>query len=184
MHLRHATEGIGVLHVLLLPDNQLATFGELAYALRGDDLSVVVTYLMHLVEERLDAAVKGFQRHRADEVGEVGETKGLQQHVGAVAAHELCAVEQGQTFFRLQGDGLPTELLQDFLRRENLALKMHFAQAEQRQHEVGQRREVTAGAERALVVNHGQHVVVEEVDETLNGHDLHAAVAVTEALHL
>ena len=37
---------------------------------------------------------------------------------------------------------------------------------------------------RALVVDHGQHVVVEEVDEALHGHHLHAAVAVAEALHL
>ena len=35
-----------------------------------------------------------------------------------------------------------------------------------------------------MVVDHGQYVVVEEVDEALDGHDLHTAVAVAEALHL
>ena len=113
--------------MLLLSDDQLAAFGELTHALGSDDLSVVVTNLVHLVEERLDAAIEGFQGNGADEVGEIAETEGLQQDVGTVAAHELRAVEQGQTLFRLQGDGFPTELLQDLFGRDDFAFKMHLA---------------------------------------------------------
>ena len=130
MHLRHAAEGVWILDVFFLPDNQFATLGELTHTLGSDDLSVVVTNLVHLVEERLDAAIEGFQRNGTDEVGQVTEAEGLQQDVCAIAAHELRAIEQGKTLFRLQGDGFPTELLQDFLSRYDFAFKMHLAQTE------------------------------------------------------
>ncbi len=100
-------------------------------------MSVVVADLMHLVEEGFDAAIEGFQGDGADEVGQIAETEGFQQDVGAVAAHELRAVEQGQTFFRLQGDGLPSKLLEHFGGWNDLTFIMHLAQAEQRKHQVG-----------------------------------------------
>ena len=137
-----------------------------------------------VIEEWLNTAIEGFQGNRTDKVGQIAETEGLQQYISAVAAHELRAVEQGQTFFRLQGDGLPTELVENLLCWNDFAFIMHFSQAEQRQHEVGQRCQVAGSAERALVVDHGQHIIVEEVDEALDGHHLHAAVAIAEALHL
>ena len=53
----------------------------------------------------------------------------------------------------------------------------------QRQHQISQRSQVARCTKRALVINYGQHVIVEKVDEPLYGHDLNTAVAIAEALH-
>ena len=84
--------------MFFLPDNQFAALCELTHTLGGDDLSVVVADLVYLVEERLNAAIEGFQRNRSDEVGQIAEAESLEEDVGAVTAHKLRAIEQGQTF--------------------------------------------------------------------------------------
>ena len=66
-------------------------------------------------------------------------------------------------------NGLPAFLLQNCCAGHNFAFKLYFAQANQRQAEVGKRHEVAGCAQRSLHINNGVDVVVEEVDESLYG---------------
>ena len=135
-------------------------------------------------QEGLDAAVVGFERHHADQVGPFREALGLDERPDGVGAHELGSVEQGQAFFRLKADGLPTELFPDLGGGTHLAFVANFAHADDRKAQVGQGREVAGGTERALLVDDGQDIVVEHVDKPLNGDQLGAGMAVGERLGL
>ena len=81
-------------------------------------------------------------------------------------------------------DGLPSHLLVELLTRDDLALILYMAEADERQTEVSQRHEVARGAHATLLIDNGAHAVVEELDETLHGVELDAAVAVGERLDL
>ena len=128
------------------------------------------------VHEGLDAAVEGLERKGGDEVGLLREAEGAQEGKDAVGAHELCAVEQGQTLFAHQLNRRPAELVEHTDGLALLAFIIHVADADERQEEVGQRGEVARGTQRAAVVDDGHDVVVEEVEDTLHGDHLHATV--------
>ena len=118
-------------------------------------------------------------------VGLAAEAAGLEEAPDGVAAHELGAVEEGEAFLALQLDGLPAFGGVDFLDVAAAAFPVDVAHAEDGgEHEVGQGAEVAAGAEGALLVDHGQDVLVVAVDEALHGLQLGAAVAEAEVLGL
>ena len=94
------------------------------------------------------------------------------------------AVEQGQTLFRFQFDWTPTHLGQHVGALDAASLEEHLALAYQRQEEIGQRREVARRAERAAVVHHGNHVVVVEVEDSLDGLDLDSAESHRQSVRL
>ena len=68
--------------------------------------------------------------------------------------------------------------------RADLPFVEHFAHADDREGEVRQRGEVAGCAQRTLLVHHGQHVLVEHVDEALQGAQLYAGMAIGEGLRL
>ncbi len=106
------------------------------------------------------------------------------QRPDAVGAHELRAVEQRQPLFRLELEGFPAQFAKHFGRRTHHLADLHLAQTQQRQAHVGQRREVARSAERTLLIDDGQDVAVEQLDETLHRRQLHARMAVGERLYL
>ena len=106
------------------------------------------------------------------------------QRPDAVCAHELGAVQQGQPLLGFEPDRLPAPLGQHLGGRPDTAFALHFAQSQQRQAHMRQRRQVARSAERSLLVDHGQYVVVEKVDQPLYGRQLHAGMAVGERLYL
>ncbi len=175
MNLRDATEGVGVLHVLFLALDDFRTFQQRAEYAGGLYLALVGTHLLDLGEEGLDAAVEGFEAHCAEEVEAVHQVPAVDEGLDAVGAHELCAVEQGQTLFGFQLDGIPAEDVECLFAADFLAFIHHVAFADEREEKVGQRGEVARSAERAAVVDHRENIVVVEVEDTLHGLDLHAA---------
>ncbi len=183
MHLGSATEAVGVLDVLFVAADNLAAVGVFADGCGGFELAFVGAHHVEAFEEGFDAAVECIEAEGEQHVGLFAETLGFEDAPGGVAAHELCAVEQGETFFALQLDGLPAELGVDFFDIATTAFVVDIAQAEDGgEHEVGQRAEVAAGAEAALLVDDGENVVVVAVDETLDGLELSTAVAEAEVL--
>ena len=140
------------------------------------------THGVHLVAERLGAAVEGFERQGADGIGPLAEPLGLDHGPNAVGAHELRAVEQRQPLLGLQLDGLPPHFGQHLRSRAHLALMLDLAEPEKRQAHVGQRRQVARSTERTLLIDNREYVVVEEVDKTLDGSELHARMAVGKRL--
>ena len=135
-------------------------------------------------QERLDPAVVGVERHRADAVGPAGEPHALENRPYGVGAHELRAVQQSQAFLALEADRFPAEFGPDFRGRPDGALAEHFAEPDERQTQVRQRGEVAGGAEGTLLVDDRKDVVVEHVHQALHGDELHAGVAVGEVLDL
>ena len=152
--------------------------------LGGVELSLMRTHNVHGTVERIDAAVVGIERHGGYIVGPVAELRGLDDRPAAEGSHVLRAVEQRQAFLGGQVDGLPPHLLQQFGSTHQLTLVFHLAQSDERQAEMGQRHEVAGAAHRALHVDHGVDLVVEEVDETLHGIEFAARIAIGERLYL
>lgn len=139
---------------------------------------------MHLVAEGFDAAVESVERQRADAVGPLAQAARPDQRPDAVCAHELGAVQQGQPLLGFEPDRLPAPLGQHLGGRPDTAFALHFAQSQQRQAHMRQRRQVARSSERPLLIDHGQCVVVEKVDQPLHGRQLHAGMAVGERLYL
>jgi hypothetical protein len=136
-------------------------------------------------EERLYAAVEGVEAEAEDHVGLGAEAVGLEEAPDGVGAHELSAVEEGEAFLALEFDRLPAFGLIDLVGGATAAFPIDFAHAKDgREHEVGEGAEVAAGAKAALLVDNREDIVVEAVDETLDGLELCAAVAEAEVLGL
>ena len=178
-----AAEAVGVLDMVFVAGDDLAALGVVAYGFGGQELAFVGTDEVEGLEEGLDTAVEGVEAEAEDDVGLGAEALCLEDGPDGVGAHELCAVEKGEPFFALEGDGLPTFLGIDFLYVAATTFVVDVAQAEDGgEHEVGEWAEVAAGAEASLLIDDGEDVVVEAVDKPLCGDELDAAVAEGEVL--
>ena len=96
--------------------------------------------------------------------------------------HELCAVEQGEPLLWLELDRTPAHIVESLWGRNNVAVPHHFAKAEQRKTEVGERCKVARRAERALTEHDRKYVGVIEINQTLHGGQLHTRVAIGKRL--
>ena len=185
VHLRGAAEAVGILHVLFVATDDLATVEHLAHGGGSLQLALVGAHHVEALVEGLDAAVEGVEREAEHHVGLAAQAAGLEERPDGEGAHELGAVEEGETFFALQLDGLPAFLGVDFLDVAATAFVVDVAHAEDGgEHEVCQGAEVAAGAEATLLVDHGEDVLVVAVDEALHGLELCTAVAEAEVLGL
>ena len=142
VNLRDAAERIGILHMRLVTFNHLAAFQVFAESRSGIHLALVTAYLLDFRIERLDAAIKGFQRQSPDQIGHLAQMLRLHHVVHRKRAHELRAIEQSQTFFGCQFYRLPAMLGQDFRSRAFFPVHPDFAQADQRQAHMRQRSQV------------------------------------------
>ena len=184
MDLGDAAETVRVLDVFLGAVYQFASLEYLHEALAGRNLSAVRAYHMRKRQERLYAAVICIQRHRSYAVGPFGQPDAVEDCPYCVCAHELGAVEQGETLLGLKPDGFPAQFLPDLGGRTDLAFVQHFSQADEWQAEVGERGEVARRAQRALLVDDRQDVFVEHVDQALDSDQLGSGMAIGEALGL
>ncbi len=141
-------------------------------------------HLVHGGVERLHTAVESLQRHGADPVGGAAQPPGPDERPDTVGAHELRAVQQGQSLLRLELNGAPPLRLQHLGSGNDLPFILHLAQTEQRQAQVGQRCQVARGAQRPLLIDDGEDIGVEKIGQTLDGAELNARVAVGERLDL
>ena len=183
VYLGSAAEAVGILHVLFVAGDNLAALGVFADGGSSFELSFVGTHQMKALVERLNTAIESVEAEGEEHVGLTAETLGFEDTPHGVAAHELGAVEEGETLFALQFDGLPSKRVVYFLHIAATAFPIDVAKAEDGgEHEVGQGAEVAAGTEAALLVDDGQNVVVVAVDETLDGLQLGTAVAKAEVL--
>ena len=84
------------MHLLLFDD--LAAFEQFADAGGSFYLTLMRADLVNMWIERFYTAVVCFKRHRSYLVCPVGKPLCLQKRPYCMRTHELCAVEQGQTF--------------------------------------------------------------------------------------
>ena len=146
------------------------------------ELPLVGADLVHLVAEGLDASVEGIQRKGSDTVGPLAQALCGDHRPDPVGTHELRTVQQSQSGLRLQFDGLPAQLRKDLAGRSHLALILDLAQSQQRQTQMGQRRQITRCPQRPLLIDHRQNVAVEELDEPFDRGQLHARITVGQRL--
>ena len=142
------------------------------------------TDAVHSLGERLDPPVERIEREGADPVGPLAEPPGPDHGPHAVGAHELRAVEQRQPLFRGQFDRCQPQFSEHPGGRTHRAAVFDFAQPQQRQAQMGQRRQIARSAQRTLLVDHGQDAAVEKFDQPFDRLQLHARMAVGERLDL
>ena len=184
MYLWDATEGIGILHMLLGLLDEFAPIENVADVFGGVHLSLVRTHRMDGMMEGFDTSIVGIEREGSNVVGPVAELCGVDNRPAAECCHVLCAVKQSQSFLRVQLDGFPVLEFKQFFSAHATALILHFAETNEGEAEVSERDKVTRRADRALHIDDGEDVVVEEVDETFDSVELHARIAITERLNL
>ena len=178
VNLRYASEGVRVLDVRLLSSNQFAAFQQFPEACGCALLPFMRPDPVGLGQERLDSSVECLQRHCPDSVSPVGKPLRLNQGPDCVSRHELGAVEQGKSFFRLECQWLPAQLWPKFRNIAAFAPVNDFAHSDQRKTEVCQRCEVSRGSERALLINDREYIAVEHVRETLHCLELRSGMPV------
>ena len=147
--------------------DKFASFKQMQESFTGLNLSLVRTELMRKSEERLYAAIVCVKGYGTDIVSPFGQAFAFQDAPYCMCAHELCAVEQRQTFFGLEGDGLPSEFGCHFGTWTDLSFLEDFSQSEQRKGQMRQRSEVSGSTQRAMLIHHREDVIVEHVNEPL-----------------
>ena len=163
---------------------EFAAFQEFAEALSRLDLSFVGTDLLDAIHERVDAAVKGFQRKSGYQVGFLGEAEGFKNGKNTVGTHELRTVQQGKSLFAHQLDGFPAEFIEYADRFALPAFVVHIAHTDKGQEKIGKRRKVARSSERTAVVDDRHYVVIEKVEDALHGNDLHTAMPQRQCMRL
>ena len=128
----------------------LAAFEQLAQVRGGGDLAAMRARGMDALVESCRCSEQGFERHGSGEIGELGHAEGARRAQAAHGCgHGLGAIEQRESFLGFEVNGaMPASRRAQ--RPDALALVEDFAFADQGEGEVGERREVAAGADRAL----------------------------------
>ena len=101
--------------------------------------------------ERHIGPEQGLDRHRGGHAGRPHEPVRIREEQRPDRAHHLRPVEQRQALLGLQGQRRQTRLAKCQQRRQDVPAVLHLAAPDQRQREVGQRRQVARRAEAALL---------------------------------
>ena len=141
---------------------------------------------VHPLVERRDAALQRLQAHREEQVGDLYEPMRLVQHVGAVPAHLLGAIDEGEAVLRLERDRRQVVFVEHLRRRAHVrpgrGPELPLAQKWKRQ--VGQRREVARRPHAAATGNRGNQVALGEEEQPVEGRSRDAGVAEAQRVDL
>ena len=104
MYLRHAAQGVGILHLLTVEMRLAnhAAFQHAAKVLRHQQLSGMRPGFMNALVKGDVGAFQRVQGERADDVGRVGKNVGLQGYQQADRQHALGAIDQRDRLFGFQ----------------------------------------------------------------------------------
>ena len=103
------------------------------------DLAAMGTHLLQTIIEWLDASVVGLKAHCSEQVEAVNQMPAVDEGLDAVGTHELGAVEECETLFRLKSYRCPSEFCEHFGSSHPFTLIFHHTFADERQEEVGER---------------------------------------------
>ncbi len=124
---------------------------------------------MHFLAERAGAPSERVERHRRGDVrGRDQFFQSIERQRGA-REHLRGAVVERQTFLERQAYRREIGALERFGSGHAFAAIKRFTTTEQHDRQVRQRREIAARADRTLFRNHRNHVVVEQVDQRVQG---------------
>ena len=169
VHLGDAPEGVRILHVGFGPVRSGAAVQPFADPGGHYGLSRLRAGSVHPGIEGLQAAVKRIQGKGGAYVGPVPQGETLGHQPNGMGHHELGPVDQSQSFFGAQFQGLPSQALQGLCGRHRLAFQHHFPLAYQRQTQVGQGGQIAGRTQRTAFVHHREAVGLVEIQQPPNG---------------
>ncbi len=177
--LRHAAQGVGVLDppAPLVGLVDLARLQQQAQVGGRGRLSGVGPQRLQPRIEGVVAPLERLERAGARDVGGGRQRLRLQERERPDREDHLGAVDQRQPFLRLQPEGLDPDPAQGVGRRHPRAAQPHLPLSDEAERQVRQRRQVAAGADRALLRDDRQEVGVQEVQERLDDPRPHTRVA-------
>jgi len=105
--------------------------------------------------EGADGAARGLHAHRREQVGRSGQPHRFLDDDGGVGLHELRPVDEREPVLRPQRDGRQPLAREHVGRRAFFSAVPELSLADEREGEVGQRREVARGAEAAAAGHDG-----------------------------
>ena len=172
MHLRGATQGVGVLHAVAVRSpvggHHAGVLQDRRQVGRRGGLAGVRPDRLELGGEDPVGGELGLHRHgrrdvrRTHQEGEVGQRQ--DEH----PEHPVGAVDQREALLGRELDRRQPRGLERLRRRHQLTVRVaHVALADQRQRAVRERREVAGAAERAVLVHHGRDARVEQAGHQL-----------------
>jgi hypothetical protein len=123
--------------------------------------------MMALVERAL-RALQRFEAHRAGDVGEGRQARGIEKCESAEPRHVLCAVDERETFFRFELDRFDSRARQRFASRHERAFETRFPFADEDEREVRERRQIARRADRSLGGNPRYDAAIEHLQKSLD----------------
>ena len=130
-------------------------------------------------------AVPGFEGPRAKGVGPAGQARHAFERHHARAEHHLRPVDERQPLLGAELERRPAQLAQGVRRSQLPSVRHHhFPLANQRQHEVRERRQIPGSPQGPLARHHGQHARVPMIKQALHRLHRHPRMALAERLDL
>lgn len=171
VHLRSATEGVGILHLLLIGELLENVAGpqlvvqQGTHALGALALTSVLTSVVDEVTVSSGGSAESLEGHAGDDIGLESSTLSADESLSAESGDELSSVDEGKTLLSTElhrgelvlGDQLLSGLDSMILGIPSLSL------SNQTQAKVGERSEISRGADSSLEGNHRHDSSVEEV---------------------
>ena len=93
-------------------------------------------------------------------------------------------LSNAKSLFTHQLHRFPAELVEHADSLALLSFIINIAHTDKRQEEIGQRSQIAGCAQRTAVVHNRHHVVIEKVEDTLHGNNLHTAMPQREGMRL
>ncbi len=181
MDLRHAAQRVGILDLVgtdVMGTLEAAAPQEVAHLGRDLDLARVRSGQLVGGRERDVRAQQGFDRQGGGDACRSDESVGIRQQQGTDGGHHLGPVEQGEPFLGLQGQRFQAGLAQGDQARDDLAVELHPAPADERQGEMRERGQVAGRTHAPLLRNERMDPKAQEVEQPV--HDDRPTTAVTE----
>ena len=170
MHLRHAAQGIGVLHLvamLLMRGIDGAPREQGAQVIGHGDLAWVGTHGLDAFAKRALRAEEPLDGHGAADVGELEQVLSAEQGEPSHRADRLGAVHQRQPLLGLEGHGGEPRPLEGGARGQTLTAEEGLTFADEQERQVGQGSEVARGADRTALGHHREHAGVQHRKQEL-----------------
>ena len=185
-HLRLAAQAVRVLHLVAIGVRNVdaRALQQRAVSRRRVDLTLMAAQFVNARVERLDRTHRRVDRQRTGHQRGAEQVFDREHVVERERGRCLRAVEQRQTFLRLQRERLQADQREAFGGRHALALREHFTDAEQRRRHMRERREVARCADRTLDRDHRQHVGVVQRDQRFHHFAADARVTAAETRQL
>ncbi|KPU60531.1 hypothetical protein AN403_4937 [Pseudomonas fluorescens] len=185
--MRLAAQGVRILDlfaVLVGVGDFAALAQQIAVSGGGVDLALLATGGVDARVERRTRTQHRFNGQAAQGQGTGEQVFTFEQAAQGERGGHLGAVEQGQAFFRGQGQRGQTGDFQRFGGFHPLALVTGLTFAQQHQRHVGQRRQVTGRTDRAFQRNVRVHLGIDQGDQRVDHHAADAGETTAQAVDL